>query len=91
MLPDTDCVEFHELAIDVPAGRVSCTRHEVIADELSLVTVTRPSYPLFHELTTVNAAVSALAGRATTTVVAAAAANAAAAIHLILRKTGSVT
>jgi hypothetical protein len=42
-------------------------------------------------LTTVNAAVSALAGRATTTVVAAAAANAAAAIHLILRKTSSVT
>jgi hypothetical protein len=43
VLPDTDCVEFHELAIDVPAGKVSCTRQDVMVDEASLVTVTRPS------------------------------------------------
>jgi hypothetical protein len=42
VLPDTDCVEFHEWAIDVPAGRVSWTRQVVIVAAVSLVTVTLP-------------------------------------------------
>ena len=42
MLPDTLCVAFHELTIVVPAGRVSCTRHVLIADEVLFLTDTSP-------------------------------------------------
>jgi hypothetical protein len=40
--PDADWVAFQELAIDVPAGRVSWTRQVVIVADVSLVTVTLP-------------------------------------------------